>query len=498
MGGFDTGARRGIRKARPAAAKDMMPAQERDPARKPGFRTIALIIATAMFMEQLDITILATALPAMARDFGTSAANLSLAMTSYLLSLAIFIPASGRVADRFGALTVFRAAILVFMAGSALCSLAGSLSEIVAARLLQGVGGAMMMPVGRLILLRAVDKRHMVAATAWLLVPALIGPIIGPPLGGFIVTWADWRWIFYINIPIGLAGLVLSSIYFENTREPAPPGSRFDLLGMILSGLALGSLFFGAELASRDGEGRIALGLVFIGVVFGAAYLRHARRHPSPILDVSLMRIPTFRLSMIAGSLTRITQGAHPFLLPLMFQLSFGLNPAQSGSLVLATAVGAMTMKAFAPRLLRAFGFRTCLMANGVLCSLLYGICAFFDASWPHAAIFVVLVASGFSMSLQFTALNTVAYDEIAPARMSAATGFYTTFQQLMLSAGVCIAASVLHVGMALGGRDAPVLGDFRAAFLVVTGLSLLSILWNARLAPDAGNEISGHHLRDR
>lgn len=475
-----------------------MPDKATDGAKAPGFRTIALIIATAMFMEQLDITILATALPAMAKDFGTSAANLSLAMTSYLLSLAIFIPASGRVADRFGALTVFRAAIVVFIVGSAFCSLANSLTEIVAARLLQGLGGSMMMPVGRLILLRAVDKKHMVAATAWLLVPALIGPIIGPPLGGFIVTWLDWRWIFYINVPIGLAGLVLASIFFENTREPAPPGSRFDGLGMILSGIALGGLFFAAELASREGEGFIALGLGVTGLLFGLAYLRHARRHPSPILDVSLMRIPTFRLSMISGSMTRITQGAHPFLLPLMFQLSFGLNAAQSGSLVLATATGAMTMKAFAPRLLRSFGFRTCLVVNGIVCSLLYAICALFQADWPHWAIFAVLMASGFSMSLQFTALNTVAYDEIAPARMSAATSFYTTFQQLMLSTGVCVAASVLHVGMALGGRDAPVHGDFSAAFLVVTAISLLGTLWNLRMDPSAGNEISGHHLRDR
>lgn len=475
-----------------------MPASARDDAPRPAFRTTALIIATAMFMEQLDITILATALPAMARDFGTSAPNLSLAMTSYLLSLAIFIPASGRVADRFGARNVFRAAIVVFTLGSALCSLADSLAAIVAARLLQGLGGAMMMPVGRLILLRTVDKRDMVAATSWLLVPALIGPIIGPPLGGFFVTYLDWRWIFYINVPIGLLGLVLSSRFIPNLREAPPPGQRFDLVGMVLSGVALGGLFFAAELASRAGEGRIAIALGLTGTAFGWAYLRHARRHPHPILDIGLMRVPTFRLSLISGSLTRITQGAHPFLLPLMFQLSFGLTAAKAGTMILATALGAMLMKALAPALLRALGFRTALTMNGVICALFYAVCAFFDPGWPEWLIFAVLIASGLSMSLQFTALNTVAYDEIAPARMSAATSFYTTFQQLMLSAGVCAAATVLHIAMTIGDRDTPAPADFTAAFLVVTFISLLAVIWNHRLAPDAGSEISGHHLRDR
>lgn len=475
-----------------------MPGAESDSPAPPGYRTIALIIATALFMEQLDITILATALPAMARDFGTSAPNLSLAMTSYMLSLAIFIPASGVVADRFGTLTVFRLAIVVFTIGSALCSLAHDLTTIVAARLLQGLGGAMMMPVGRLILLRAVDKKDMVAATAWLLVPALVGPIVGPPLGGFFVTYLDWRWVFYINVPIGLLGLAFAGRYIRNIRMPAEAGKRFDLFGMVLSGLALSTLFFGAEMASREGEGRVALVLLGLGLVFGGLYLRHARRHPSPILDMSLLKVETFRLSMLGGSLARITQGAHPFLLPLMFQLSFGLSAAEAGTLILATALGATTMKACAPRLLRRFGFRNCLTVNGMIASLSYGTCAFFTPDWPHGAILAVLFLSGFSMSLQFTAYNTIAYDEIPPARMSSATSFYTTFQQLMLSAGVCIAAAVLHIALAASGRADQAPGDFSAAFLAVAGLSLLATLWNRRFAPDAGSDISGYHIRDR
>ncbi|MFA5123703.1 DHA2 family efflux MFS transporter permease subunit [Zavarzinia sp.] len=460
--------------------------------RRPDFRTVALIVAAAMFMEQLDGTILATALPAMAQDFGVTAPGMSIALTSYLLSLAVFVPASGKVADHFGSRTVFRAAILVFIVGSVACSLAPNLPMLVAARLLQGLGGAMMMPVGRLILLRSTDKKDMVAATSWMLVPALMGPIVGPPLGGFIVTYVDWRWIFYINLPIGLLGLVLVSLYIENHKGDAV--EDFDLAGMALSGVALGSLYFALELASRGEALRIAALLAAIGLVAGFFYIRHARNHPSPILDLSLMRVPTFRLSVIAGSLTRITQGAQPFLLPLLFQLAFGMTAAESGSIVLATAAGSLAMKALAPRILRRFGFRRALTVNGVVCSLAYATCAGFGPGWPHGLLFGVLVFCGFSMSFQFTAYNTVAYAELPPARMSAATSFYTTFQQLMLSLGVCAGAAILQAAMLIGGSTVPVRGDFAAAFLIVTAISLLATLWNRRFAPDAGAEISGHH----
>lgn len=459
--------------------------------RQPNFRVIAMIVASAMFMEQLDATVLATALPTMARDFGVSAPSMSIALTSYLLSLAIFIPASGLIADRFGSRTVFRSAIAVFIAGSVFCALSPNLLCLVLARLLQGLGGAMMLPVGRLVLLRSVDRKDMVNAMSWLLVPALIGPILGPPVGGLIVTYLDWRWIFYINVPIGIIGFALVSIFIADFKGEARV--PFDTIGFILSGIALGSLLFGFETSSRPGEGVFSLFLIAVGLLFGIAYLSHARRHPSPIMDFSLMKVPSFGTSVIAGSLTRITQGAQPFLLPLYFQLGFGLSAAKAGQLVTAAAIGSMAMKAFAPLVLRRFGFRNALIANGVIATFGYALCAAFRPDWPLTLIFAVLVMCGFFMSFQFTAYNTVAYDEIDRDRMSSATSFYTTFQQLMLSLGICVGALALHASMSFNGSETPQLHDFSAAFLFVTAISITATFWNLRFSRNAGSDISGH-----
>ncbi len=263
-----------------------------------GARSTALIVASAMFMEQLDGTVLATALPGMARDFHTRPLNMNIALTAYLLTLAMFIPASGPVADRFGSRTVFRGAIGVFTLGSVLCGLSSSLPLLVAARMLQGTGGALMSPVGRLVMLRAVSKAELVRAMAWLMIPATIGPILGPPVGGLIVTYLSWRWIFFINLPIGLLGMVLTTIFIAEHREPVIGG--FDLVGLALSGIALACLLFGIEMASRGvGGGGASVGLVLTAIMAALLYARRARRHPRPILDFALMRIPTFRLSVL-------------------------------------------------------------------------------------------------------------------------------------------------------------------------------------------------------
>lgn len=455
------------------------------------YRIVAMIIACALFMEQMDATVLATALPTMARDFGVPATNLSSALTAYLLALAIFIPASGRLADRFGAKTVFRLAIIIFVAGSVLCGQATNLPFLILSRFLQGMGGAMMIPIGRLVLLRSVAKQDMVSATSWLIMPALIGPIIGPPIGGFIVTYLDWRWIFYLNIPIGLLGLVLVTLFIDEVRGEAP--ARADIPGFLLSGVSLGCLLFGFEMTSRSGELVNALMLIAIGLVAGALYVRHARRRTAPILDLTLMKVPSFRLSVIGGSLTRITQGAQPFLLPLMLQLGFGMTAAASGAITIAGAIGSLAMKSLAPRLLRRFGFRDSMVVAGLAASAGYALCGFLRPGWPTPLIFLTLMASGFCMSFQFTAYNTIAYDEIPPERMSAATSFYATFQQLMLSLGVCAGALALHVGMLAGGHAAPQLADFTVAFLVVTAISASATIWNLRFDKDAGAELSGH-----
>ena len=454
------------------------------------YRTVALIIACALFMEQMDATVLATALPTMARDFHVPATSLSSALTSYLLALAIFIPASGRLADRFGSKTVFRLAILLFLAGSILCGQARNLPFLIGARFIQGVGGAMMIPIGRLVLLRSVAKEDMVQAMSWLIIPALIGPIIGPPLGGFIVTYLNWRWIFYLNIPIGILGVALVTKFIGQVRGDHPPPP--DFAGFLISGASLGCLLFGFEMTSRSGELPRALGLIATGFVAGALYIRHARRRAAPILDLTLMRIATFRLSVIGGSLTRITQGAQPFLLPLMFQLGFGMTAAESGTITIAGAIGSLGMKWLAPAALKRFGFRSALVVNGLIASGGYAVCAAFRPSWPVAAIFAVLAACGFFMSFQFTAYNTIAYDEIPPERMSSATSFYATFQQLMLSLGICVGALALHLGMLATHARTPRLGDFTLAFLVVTAISAAATIWNARFSETAGEELSG------
>jgi EmrB/QacA subfamily drug resistance transporter len=463
---------------------------EQDLAKRPPYRLVAVIIACALFMEQMDATVLATALPTMARDFGVPATSLSSALTAYLLALAIFIPASGRLADRFGSKTVFRLAIAVFVGGSVLCGQATSLPFLIFARFLQGVGGAMMIPIGRLVLLRSVAKQDMVSAMSWLIIPALIGPILGPPIGGFIVTYLDWRWIFYLNIPIGVLGIVLVTLFIDEVRGETPV--RADPVGFLLSGVSLGCLLFGFEMTSRDGELPMALALIAVGLVAGGLYLRHAKRRADPILDLSLMAVPSFRLSVIGGSLTRITQGAQPFLLPLMLQLGFGMTAAASGTITIAGAIGSLAMKSLAPRILRRFGFRNSMIVGGLAASAGYAVCGLFRPGWPTWLIFLTLMISGFCMSFQFTAYNTIAYDEIPPERMSAATSFYATFQQLMLSLGVCAGALALHVGMLAGGHSGPRLADFTLAFLIVTAISASATIWNRRFAADAGADLSG------
>lgn len=454
-------------------------------------RTISLIVATALFMEQLDSTVLATALPSMARSFGVQPLHMSIALTSYLLSLAVFIPASGVMADRFGTRRVFNAAIGLFTLGSVLCSQTDSLPLLVAARLIQGMGGAMMVPVGRIILLRSVPKAELVSAMAWFLVPALIGPVLGPPLGGFVTTYLSWRWIFFINIPIGLLGGILATLLIPDIR--ADRRTRFDLPGFALSGAALACLTFGFTLLSRGSQNGDALLLLLVGLLTGAAYVFYARQRSNAILDLRLMRVQTFRVSTVAGSLSRITWGAVPFLLPMMMQLGFGMTAAASGAITFMSAAGAMLMKAFAAPILRRFGFRRVLIWNQLLATLCIATCATFTPDWPRAALFVVLLAGGFFQSLQFTAYNTIAYADLRPDRMSAATSFYSVFQQLMLSMGICVAAGALAASAHLFGRHAPDLMDFRIAFLVVSAASLLCGPLCAKLPPGAGAEMSGH-----
>lgn len=455
------------------------------------YRIVALIVASTMLMEQIDATILATALPTIAREFGEPANTLSILLTAYLLALAIFIPGSGRMADRFGSRSVLRAAILIFMVSSLLCACSTSVAGMGAARFIQGAAGAMMIPVGRLALLRAARKDELVSATAWLVTPALLGPILGPPIGGLIVTHLDWRWIFYINLPVGIAGIIAVSAYIDNVRTAVV--GRPDFAGFSICAVGLGSLLMGCESAGRPGEMHHAVAFLAVAAMMGCVYAFHARRRSDPLLDLGVLRDRSFRLSLLGGSLTRITQGAQPFLLPLMFQVGFGFSPAISGMILLATAVGALMAKTIVSPVMRRFGFRRSLIANGLLSSLFYGLSGAFQAEWPMPAMMAVLVLAGFFMSFQFTVYNTVAYEHIEAERMSRASSLYSTVQQLLLSLGICTGAMVVQVSMVWRGSLAPAAPDFSAALAVVAFISALAFFVNRRFAPDAGAAMSGH-----
>lgn len=453
------------------------------PDPQPRYRVIALVVAFALFMQQLDATVLSVALPAMSRDFGIPASGLSLALTSYLVALAVFIPASGRLSDRFGSRTIFCAAIAVFIAGSIACAQSATLWALVAARFMQGVGGAMMVPVGRLVLLRTVDKDDLVAALSWLVMPALVGPIIGPPIGGLIVTYLDWRWIFYINVPIGLVGLALAIWLIPQIRMDR--AARVDLPGFFLSGIALGCIVFGLELASHPVPATLIVALLICGFLFGLAYVHRARNVDDPILDLSLLRTPTFGLSVAGGTLIRIAQGGMPFLLPLLFQLCFGLSAATAGTIMMANALGALAMKPLAPMIIRRFGYRHSLTAAGIGAAMAIGGCALFSPDWPHLTLAAVLFAAGLFTSLLFTGYNALAFIDIDQTKMSAATSLYATFQQLSLSLGICLVASLLELAGAVS------IDAIAVAFVVIGITAFCATFTNQLLKSDTGNPLT-------
>lgn len=457
----------------------------------PRDRIVPLIVAFALFMENMDSTVIATSLPAIAADIGVNPLALKLAITSYLLSLAVFIPASGWTADRFGARTVFCTAIAVFMVGSIGCALSTSLRDFVIARIVQGMGGAMMTPVGRMVLVRSVPKRDLVNAMAWVTVPALIGPVIGPPVGGFITTYATWHWIFIINIPIGLVGIGLALHYIDNFR--AEKLQRFDFTGMLLAGVGIGGVAFGLSVLGLDFlPWTVVAALIVGGALFLLAYLWHARHTLSPIIDLSLFRVPTFRASITGGFIFRFGVGALPFLLPLMLQLGFGMTPFQSGLITFTSAVGAMTMKVAAATLLRWFGFRTILIIDAVVSAAFLAAIATFTQTTPIAFMVGILLVGGFFRSLQFTCVNTLAYADVEQQRVGAATALMTVSRQLALSAGVAFGALAVQLVVEARGNEVLSAADFHPAFLAVAVISALSLLIFLRLPPDAGAEMSG------
>ncbi|WP_050462784.1 DHA2 family efflux MFS transporter permease subunit [Herbaspirillum autotrophicum] len=454
------------------------------------------IVAATFFMEYLDTTIIATALPQMAQTFHVGPNELSLGMTAYMLTLAVFIPISGWVADRLGSRTVFGTAIVIFTLASVLCGISGSVFEFTAARILQGMGGALMVPVGRLIVVRNTSKDKLMQAISTITWPAIAAPVVGPALGGFITTYFSWHWIFLINVPFGIAALiaVLSIVPNERGTQRRP----LDLVGFFLSGTALTSLLYGTELASHT-ETNLTVSILFIvaGIVLGLFSYRHGIRSAHPLLDYSTLKIPTFNVTIVTGSFTRIGIEAVPYLLPLLFQIGFGLSAFHSGMLLLASALGNLGMKMFTTRVLRRFGFRRVSLNNAVLAGVFVLACGLLTPDTPLVVVLLTIFIYGLSRSMQFSTLATLAYADVTEEQKSAASTLWSVAQQMTIGMGIAFGALALRVASYFsGGTDDTgahfSVTDFHWAFAMAGILILCSALGYRRLEKDAGNNLGG------
>jgi EmrB/QacA subfamily drug resistance transporter len=453
----------------------------------------ALLVAAAFFMENLDGTIITTALPSMARDFGVAPVDLNLGVSAYLLTLGILIPISGWVADRFGARKVFSAAIVIFTVASLLCGFANNLPGFIVLRVLQGIGGAMMVPVGRLVVLRTTPKERLIGAIAILTWPALVAPVLGPAVGGFITTYASWRWIFYLNLPIGALALLAALLLLRD--EKAGERRPFDWPGFLVIGGGLFCLLWSSETASRpDVQWLHAGSFLLAGLVLLTVGTLHLRRTANPMLAISMLRLPTFAVTLGGGSLFRMSIGAMPFLLPLLFQLGYGLDAFHAGLLIVATFAGNLMMKPFTTSVLRRFGFRTTLIGNGLFNAAAIAVCALPGPQTPLPVIAALLFVGGLFRSMQFTALNALAFSEVPQAQMSSANTLFSTGFQLALGLGIAVGALAIRVSEWLvphiGLTHWPA-APYRLAFVMVAMVSLLGVLDSLGLKADAGDNIS-------
>ena len=454
---------------------------------------VSSMVATAFFMESFDSTVIGMALPMMAKSFSTTPVALSIGLTSYILALAIALPASGWIAERWGSRNVFCAAIALFTLSSTLCGFAGSLPEFVAWRALQGLGGALMSPVGRLVVLRSVDKKDLVRAMNFVSTPGLVGPLIAPPVGGFIATYADWRWIFFINIPVGLLGMALAWRFIPKGHGQQP--RSFELTGFCLNGVALATLLLGLDLAGHAGDARwIGLGLAAFGFAVGWVVTAHYRRAEHPLVDLSALRIKTFAVAtLLGGSLFRMSIAAPIFVLPLFLQIGLGKSAFEAGFLVLAHSGGDLGMKVVTTATLKRLGFRTALIASAAVFGLLMASLALVDANTPLAILLAILVVAGMARSLQMTGLSSLQFADIPRERMTGASTYASLNQNVTRALGIAFAAIVLNTSIALrvGADGGPGLFDFHVAFVAAALLPLAAMLRYFTLPADAGRHVS-------
>ncbi|WP_196209231.1 MFS transporter [Citrobacter sp. Res13-Sevr-PEB04-36] len=460
---------------------------------KRGLSPAALLVAGAFFMEFIDGTVIATALPDMAKSFGVEAVDLNIGISAYLITLAVLIPASGWIADRFGARKVFSLALAIFTLASVLCGLSTSLEGFVAMRILQGMGGALMVPVGRLAVLRTTPKHQLITAIATLTWPALVAPIIGPPLGGFITSYANWRWIFFINLPLGLLAIALALRVIpdihDDERRP------FDIPGFIATSIAMVSLVYAMELlGAQHPPGWLTAGLLTLGVIMFLFALHHFQHTAWPMIRLDALQVPTFRVTMYGGSLFRASISAVPFLLPLMFQVGFGMNAFHAGSLVLAVFVGNLTIKPATTPLIRWLGFKKLLLINGALNVLALLACALITPQTPVWMILLVLYLGGVFRSIQFTGVSTLAFADVPAPQMSYANTLFSTATQLAVGLGISLAAIGIRIGdkvsewLTLG--NVPGI-SFRLAFVAIAIICLIGMVDTLRLTRDAGGAVS-------
>ena len=455
---------------------------------------VPAIIGSALLMQSLESTVMSNALPSIAHALHEEPLRLNMAITMFLLASAVFLPVSGWVADKFGAKRIFIASMVLFAISSAGCGFAQSLFQLIVARVFQGISAAMMVPVGRLVLLRMTPKHQLVAAMSVFTMPALIGPVFGPVLGGFIVTYFNWRWIFFMNLPIALIAVPLVRAFVPNIKEQEVP--PIDVLGIVLTGVGLASMMFGFENLGRNflPPWQIA-GLFAVSVGCFGLYWRHARGNPHAIIDLSVFRIQTFNATAIGGGFLRISIGAMPFLLAMLLQVGFGMSAFTAGLMTFLSSAGALVMKSVAPPVLRRFGFRSVLLVNGVITSASFATYAILRPDMAHWVIMALLATGGFFRSLQFTALASLTFADVDQDRMSRASTTFAICQQVVQVMGVGLAAVFLHFMELARGEDHLTWQAVIPGFVAVGLLSLVSLAWFVRLPQDAGHEL---HSRSR
>jgi EmrB/QacA subfamily drug resistance transporter len=450
-------------------------------------RPIALLVAGTYFMEILDGTIISTAAPAIARSFGVASPDIGVSVTSYLVTLAVFIPVSGYLADRWGARRTFLAAIVVFSVASAFCAFTHSLVELVLARVLQGAGGAMMVPVGRLVVLRSTAKQDVIRAIAYLTWPALAAPIAAPLAGGLLATYASWRWIFLINLPLGVVAVLVGLRVMP--RLSRRDRATFDVWGALASAIALGCLVYAASLVGELHVPWLRAGIFLaVSVLAGATAIRHLNRTNHPLLDLSMLRIRTFRVAHLGGAVFRMAIYAVPFLLPLMFQDRFGWSAVQAGGMVLFVFVGNLAIKPVTTPMLRHLGFRRVLILATSAAVICIAACSLLTPATPAPVIALLLMVGGAFRSIGFTTYNTIAFADVEQSRMTSANTVAATVQQLAQGTGVAVGVLAVQVGLHIAGVSA----SYPFAFVVVGAMILLSVIEAIRLPASAGQSIGG------